>query len=55
MITMAIDASSKSTGIAIFKDKELAYYECIVNYLNLLDLKQLDIIFLIYYEEVLFT
>ena len=26
---MAIDASSKSTGIAIFKDKELAYYECI--------------------------
>ena len=29
MITMAIDASSKSTGIAIFKDKELAYYECV--------------------------
>lgn len=29
MITMAIDASSKSTGVAIFKDKELVYYECI--------------------------
>ena len=29
MITMAIDASSKSTGIAIFKDKELVHYECI--------------------------
>lgn len=29
MVTMAIDASSKSTGIAIFKDKELVYYECI--------------------------
>ena len=29
MITMAIDASSKSTGIAIFKDKDLIHYECI--------------------------
>ena len=29
MITMSIDASSKATGIAIFKEKELVYYECI--------------------------
>ena len=29
MVTMAIDASSKSTGIAIFKDKDLIHYECI--------------------------
>ena len=29
MITMAIDASSKATGVAIFKEKELVYYECI--------------------------
>ena len=29
MVTMAIDASSKSTGVAIFKDKELVHYQCI--------------------------
>ena len=29
MVTMAIDASSKATGIAIFKDKELIFYDCI--------------------------
>lgn len=29
MITMSIDASSKATGVAIFKEKELVYYECI--------------------------
>ena len=29
MITMAIDASSKSTGVAIFKDKELVHYQLI--------------------------
>ena len=29
MITMSIDASSKATGVAIFKEKELIYYECI--------------------------
>ena len=27
MITIAIDASTKSTGIAVFDDKELKYYE----------------------------
>lgn len=31
MITIAIDASSKSTGIAVFKDKELIYKNCIVS------------------------
>lgn len=31
MITLAIDASTKSTGIAIYKDKELIKYHCIVN------------------------
>lgn len=30
MILMSIDGSTKSTGIAIFKDKDLIYYECIV-------------------------
>ena len=30
MVTMAIDASSKSTGVAIFKDKELVHYQCII-------------------------
>lgn len=29
MITMAIDASSKATGIAIFNNKSLIHYECI--------------------------
>ena len=29
MITMAIDASSKSTGIAIFDGQKLVHYECI--------------------------
>ena len=29
MITMSIDASSKATGVAIFKEKELVHYECI--------------------------
>ena len=29
MITLAIDASTKSTGIAIFKQNKLFYYECI--------------------------
>lgn len=29
MITMAIDGSSKATGVAIFEDKVLVYYECI--------------------------
>lgn len=29
MITMAIDASSKSTGVAIYDNKELIYYKCI--------------------------
>ena len=27
--TLAIDASSKSTGIAIFTDSTLVYYECL--------------------------
>lgn len=31
MITIAIDASSKSTGIAVFKDKELIYKNCITS------------------------
>ena len=31
MITIAIDASTKSTGIAVFVDKELKYYD---NYLD---------------------
>ena len=31
MITIAIDASSKSTGIAVFKDKELIYKNCIAS------------------------
>jgi len=29
MITLAIDASTKSTGIAIFEGQELKHYECI--------------------------
>ena len=29
MRTLAIDASSKSSGIAIFEDEKLSYYECI--------------------------
>jgi Holliday junction resolvasome RuvABC endonuclease subunit len=29
MITMAIDASTKSSGIAIFDNKKLVHYECI--------------------------
>ena len=29
MITMAIDASSKSTGVAIFDEQKLVHYECI--------------------------
>ena len=29
MKIMALDASTKSTGVAIFNDKELIYYECI--------------------------
>lgn len=29
MITMAIDASSKSTGVAIFDGQKLVHYECI--------------------------
>lgn len=28
---LAIDASTKSTGIAVFKDKDLIYYDCIVS------------------------
>lgn len=31
MITLAIDASTKSTGIAIYEDTELKKYFCIVN------------------------
>lgn len=31
MVTMAIDASSKSTGVAIFKDKELIHYQLITS------------------------
>ena len=29
MITMAIDGSTKSTGLAIFEDEELKFYTCI--------------------------
>lgn len=29
MILMAIDGSTKSSGVAIFKDKELIHYECV--------------------------
>lgn len=29
MITMAIDGSSKSTGVAIFNDEQLVHYECV--------------------------
>lgn len=31
MITLAIDGSTKSTGIAIFEDKKLIKYECITS------------------------
>ena len=31
MITIAIDGSTKSTGVAIFDDKELIKYECITS------------------------
>ena len=31
MITIAIDGSTKSTGIAIFNDKELIKYECLTS------------------------
>ena len=31
MITLAIDASTKSTGVAIFKNKELVTYDCFIN------------------------
>ena len=31
MITLSIDASTKSTGVAIFKDKLLIKYECFQN------------------------
>lgn len=31
MITLAIDSSTKSTGIAIFEDKNLIKYECITS------------------------
>lgn len=29
MIVLAIDASTKSTGVAVFNDKDLIYYNCI--------------------------
>lgn len=29
MVLMAIDGSTKSSGVAIFKDKELIHYECV--------------------------
>ena len=29
MITLAVDASTKSTGVAIFENQELKHYECI--------------------------
>ena len=29
MIIMAIDASTKSSGVAIFKDSEMIYHECV--------------------------
>ena len=29
MVTLAIDASTKSSGIAVFEDQQLKYYECI--------------------------
>ena len=29
MITLAIDASTHSTGVAVFKDKSLIHYKCI--------------------------
>ena len=31
MITLAIDPSTKSTGVAIFTDKNLTHYECITS------------------------
>ena len=31
MITLAIDASTHSTGVAVFKDKSLIHYKCIQN------------------------
>ena len=30
MITLAIDASSKSTGVAVFNERKLIHYECII-------------------------
>lgn len=29
MITLALDISTHATGVAIFQEKELIYYECI--------------------------
>ena len=29
MITLAIDGSTKATGVAVFNEKELVYYTCI--------------------------